>query len=146
MRSEPNKAHEMVRVVVDTNVLVSTLVGRGKPRILVFKLLEKHSVVLSREMLAELADVLSREKFKEVRNSQADKFLSRLVHKSKLVTVRSSFKVVTADPADDIVLNTAYDGDTEYVVTGDKHLLALTEFKGIKIVKVTRMLEIITNH
>ncbi len=145
MRNEPDKAHEMVRVVVDTNVLVSALIGRGKPRRLVLKLLEKHSMVLSRPMLAELADVLSREKFREVRSSQVDKFLAGLVHKSMIVTMRPRFKVVAADPNDDIVLNTAYSGKADYIVTGDKHLLALKEFKGVEIVKVIQMLEIITN-
>ncbi|NWG09882.1 MAG: putative toxin-antitoxin system toxin component, PIN family [Nitrososphaerales archaeon] len=133
----------MVRVVVDTNVLVSAFIGRGKPRRLLLKLLEAHSMVLSRQMLAELADVLSREKFSDVRNSQVDRFLSSLVSKSKVVTVRSSFKVIEEDPDDDIVLNTAHGGKADYIVTGDRHLLALKSFKGIEIVKATQMLEII---
>lgn len=53
----------MVRVVADTNVLVSAVVGHGKPRALVYLLLEKHMIISSTEMLAELTDVLSREKF-----------------------------------------------------------------------------------
>lgn len=132
----------MVRAVVDTNVLVSALIGRGKPRRLILKLLEEHSVVLSRQMLAELADVLSREKFRKIRSAHIDRFLSALVRKSKIVTVRSSFEVIKEDPDDNIVLNTAY-GNAEYIVTGDKHLLALKEFKGIEIVKATQMLDII---
>jgi len=81
----------MVRVVVDTNVLVSALVNRGKPRRLVLRLLESHSLVLSRQMLAELADVLSRGKF-AVSGSQTDRFIFGVVRKSKLVTVRSRSK------------------------------------------------------
>jgi predicted nucleic acid-binding protein len=52
----------MVTVVIDTNVVIFAFVGHGKTKSLVTKLLE-HVVVSSREMLAELADVLSREKF-----------------------------------------------------------------------------------
>jgi putative PIN family toxin of toxin-antitoxin system len=130
----------MVRVVVDTNILVSALIYHGKPHILVLKLLEGHTVILSRQMLAELADVLTRDKF-AVKTSQVDRFLAVLVRKSKVVTPSSRFKIISEDPDDDIVLNTAYAGKAEYIVTGDRHLLALREFKRIKIVKVAQMLE-----
>lgn len=140
MRNEPNKARNMVRVVVDTNILVSALINRGKPRKLVLKLLEEHTVILSRQMLAELADVLTRDKF-AVKTPQVDRFLAILVRKSKIVTPSSRFKVISEDPDDDMVLNTAYAGKAEYIVTGDRHLLALKEFKRTKIVKVTQILE-----
>ena len=143
MRNGPNKAHEMFHVVVDTNVLVSALIGRGKPRRLVLKLLEEHLIVLSRQMLVELADVLSREKFSDVRSSQVDKFLSGLVKKCKVVNVVPSFEVFKEDPDDDVVLNMAFSGKAEYMITGDKHLLALKEFKGVRIVKVTQMFDVI---
>jgi putative PIN family toxin of toxin-antitoxin system len=130
----------MVRVVIDTNVLVSAFIVGGKPRRLVLKLLEEHTVILSRQMLAELADVLARDKF-IVKTSQVDRFLASLVRKSKIVTPSSRFKVISEDPDDDVVLNTAYNGKADYIITGDKHLLALKEFKRIKIVTVTQMLE-----
>lgn len=133
----------MVRVVVDTNVLVSALIGHGKPKRLILTLLEKHSVVLSRQMLAELVDVLSRDKFADVKSSQTNRFISALVRKSKIVTTSPRFKVIAEDLDDDIVLNTAYSRKADYIVTGDKHLLALKEFKGIEIVKVTQMLEVV---
>lgn len=138
-----NKSYETICAVIDTNALVSALVGSGSPRKLVLKLLENHLVVLSPEMLAELADVLSREKFKDIRSSQVDRFIAGLIHKAKIVRVRSRFKAIAADPNDDIVLNTAYSGKARYIVTGDNHLLALKAFKGIEIVKVAKMLELI---
>jgi putative PIN family toxin of toxin-antitoxin system len=130
----------MVRVVIDTNVLVSALIVGGKPRRLVLKLLEEHTVILSLPILAELADVLARDKF-IVKTSQADRFLASLVRKSKIVTPGSRFKVISEDPDDDVVLNTAYNGKADYIVTGDRHLLSLKEFKMTKIVKVTQLLE-----
>jgi len=142
VRDEPAKARKMVRVVVDTNVLVSALVGHGKPRRLVLKLLGKHTVILSREMLAELADVLARDRFM-IKDSQLERYLSGLVRKSEIVTISTRFKMISEDPDDDTVLNTAYSGKANYIVTGDRHLLALREFKGIEIVKVTHMLEIL---
>ena len=53
----------MARVVIDTNVLVSSFLKKGKSRNLVVKIIDKHAVILSIPMLAELADVLSRDKF-----------------------------------------------------------------------------------
>ena len=135
----------MVRAVVDTNVLVSALINRRKPRTLILKLLEKHTVILSHQMLAELADVLTRDKFL-LKTSQINTFLANLARKSKIVkskivTPTSRFRIIPEDPDDDTVLNTAYTGKAEYIVTGDKHLLALKEFKRTKIVTVTQMLE-----
>jgi len=142
VRDEPAKARKMIRVIVDTNVLVSALIGHGKPRRLVLKLLGKHTVILSREMLAELADVLARDRFM-IKDSQLERFLSGLVRKSEIVTISTRFKMISEDPDDDTVLNAAYSGKANYIVTGDRHLLALREFKGIEIVKVTHMLEIL---
>jgi uncharacterized protein len=133
----------MVTVVLDTNVLISALLGHGKPRRLVSKLFARHVIVTSRQMLAELRDVLSREKFLNVSTSQADEFLVLLVSRTLLVTVRQPPKIVPEDPDDDIVLATAREAQAEYLVSGDKHLLKLQEFKGIRIVTVNEMLEIL---
>ena len=133
----------MVRVVVDTNVLVSALVGHGKPKMLVLRLFETHSLVLSNKMLAELMDVLSREKFKEVKSSKVGSFVSLLARGSKLVNPSSISRVVPEDPDDDLVLATAHAADADYVVTGDRHLLALKEFRGTRIVRVSEMLALL---
>ena len=132
----------MVRVVVDTNVLVSALVTNGKSRRLLLEVLETHIVILSSQMLAELADVLARDKFK-IASSQINRFLSTMITASKIVKDLTRFKVVAEDPDDDVVLNVAYVGKADYVVTGDKHLLALKRFKKSGIVTVNQMLEIL---
>ncbi len=132
-----------MRVVVDTNVLVSALVGHGKPRRLVFKLLEEHQVVSSRQMLAEFVDVLSREKFMEIDKSDVSSFLSILASKIILVTIKRYFKVVAEDPDDDMVLNTAYEGRATHIVSGDRHLLNLKRLGGIKMVTVSEMLRLL---
>ena len=133
----------MVTVAVDTNVLISALVGHGKPRRLVTKLLEEHALVTSREMLAELADVLARAKFAGIKSPQISEFLSILVSKAVIVRVRQYFKIIVEDPDDDVVLSTAYQGKANYLVSGDKHLLNLKDFRGIRIVTVKEMLDLL---
>ena len=130
----------MTRVVIDTNVLVSALICDGKPRRLVLKLLHEHTVILSRPMLTELADVISRDKF-TISSSQVDRFLSSLIRMSKIVSDHNRFKVILQDPADDVVLNAAYTGRADFIVTGDRHLLTLEQFKKTKILNVNEMLE-----
>jgi uncharacterized protein len=132
----------MVRVVLDTNILVSALIHDGKPRKLVFYLLDKHTVIVSRQMLAELADVITRDKF-VITSSQVERFLSSLVRMSKTVPDKTRFKIVTEDPDDDVVLNTAYTGKADFIVTGDRHLLVLNQFKKTKIIDVNQMIEIL---
>jgi putative PIN family toxin of toxin-antitoxin system len=131
----------MARVVLDTNVLVSAFIYNGKSRKLVLKLLDEHTVILSSQMLAELADVLSREKF-YVTNSQIDRYLSILVRKAKMVPARSSSKVVLEDPDDDIVLDTAMSGKADYIVSGDKHLLKMACYKKVQIISVNELIQI----
>jgi uncharacterized protein len=132
----------MVRVVVDTNVLVSALIAKGKPLWLVQKLLDKHTVILSSQMLAELVDVLSRDKF-TITKVQIDWFISLLLRKSTIASVSGNLKIVLEDPDDNIVLLTAINGKADYIVSGDKHLLTLKKFEGIEIVTISQLLEIL---
>ena len=86
----------MVRVVLDTNVLVSALIDDRKPRRLILELLDKHTVILSRKMIAELADVISRDKFSAT-SSQVNRFLSSLVRMPKMAPDNGRFKAVLKD-------------------------------------------------
>jgi putative PIN family toxin of toxin-antitoxin system len=129
-------------VVIDTNVLISALINNGKPRKLVLKLLDEHTVILSSQMLAELTDVISRDKFSAT-NSQIDRFISILVKKATMVSVRSIPKVILEDPDDDVVLVTALNGKAEYIVSGDKHLLKITNYNKTQIVSVNQFIQII---
>lgn len=117
--------------------------GHGKPRRLVTKLLESHEVVTSSQLLAELVDVLSREKFAVTEEKQANQFLSIILRKATVVTVRRSFDAVRDDPEDDAVLNAAYEGKASHVISGDRHLLSLSRFRGIRIVTVNEMLDLL---
>lgn len=56
--------------------------------------------------------------------------------------MKSKFKVVK-DPDDDMVINTAYDGEAKYIVSGDNHILELKRFGGIVIVKASEMLRMV---
>jgi uncharacterized protein len=123
--------------------LVSAFVGHGKPRRLLSQALKHHEVVASPQLLAELADVLSREKFNAMEKRQLDSYLSLLARKAYIVTPRRVTKAVPVDADDDLVLSTAYEGNASHVVSGDRHLLILRRFRGIRIVTVREMLDLL---
>lgn len=133
----------MLRVVLDTNVLVSALIATGKPRDLLARgIAGEFTLITSRPMLNELILVLRRTKF-NTSEDEIHKVVSALIQSSELVHTKSEFKAVMKDPSDDIIVITAYDGQADIIVTGDKQLLALEKFKRIDIVTVKRMLEIL---
>ncbi len=72
-------------------------------------------------------------------------FLSKFARRVVVVSLKRRFKIVEEDPDDDIVLSTAYFGRARYIISGDKHLLKLKEFRGIEIVTAKQMLELLRN-
>ncbi len=49
-----------------------------------------------------------------------------------------TLNVIIKDPADDRILECAVEGEADYLVSGNKHLLDVNEFRGIKIVAASR--------
>jgi len=135
----------MHRIVADTNVLVSSLIRRGRPHELLLRIdgIDVR-LISSNALMAELISVLAEERIaKYVAKSEVERYIRYVGRRTTLVRIRSKFKVVKDDPKDDIVLNTAYSGEAEYIVSGDQHLIPLREFKGIRIVTVSDMLDIL---
>lgn len=134
-----------MKVVLDTNVLVSALIKAGKSRELLFKIAEKEDrLVLSRSIVEEFLEVTEDPRIRRyVNEGDIIAFLRAVGSIAKIVRVRSRFKVVKDDPDDDVILRTAYDCRANYIVSGDKHLLSLGEFRGIKIVTVSEMLKLL---
>jgi putative PIN family toxin of toxin-antitoxin system len=128
----------MIRAVLDINVLVSALLSpSGAPaRILDLWRQEAFVVVTSEAMLATLERVLSRRAF-------ARKYGLTSGHTTALLRGLRRFTLVTAgeqevsgvapDAEDDAVLACAVEGEADYIVTGDKGLLALETYEGIPL-------------
>ncbi|MEM2148077.1 MAG: putative toxin-antitoxin system toxin component, PIN family [Candidatus Bathyarchaeia archaeon] len=131
--------------VFDVNVLISSLIIKGKPRDLWLKArTNEFTLLLSSQIIAEFIDVISRRKFsKYVKEYDIKVFLEALHQTAKFTRIKSKFKIVEEDPADDIILRTAVDGKADLIVSGDKHLLALKEFRGIKILTADEMLNLL---
>jgi uncharacterized protein len=139
-----------VRVVLDTNTIISGLISQsGFPR----KLLDgartqQFDLCSSPVLMAELLDVLSREKFSS-RLSLAGitpldivRDLRRLAY---ICTPANVPRVIENDPDDDHVLACAVAAQANLIVSGDKHLLGIGgQYQGIRIVTVAEAMQMIS--
>jgi len=124
-----------VRVVLDTNVIVSALLFGGYPeRVFLAGLRGEIQLLTSRALLRELESVLH-EKFKlDVRLVKDTMDLLKTL--AEIVETTSQLKVIAHPDDDNRVLECAVDGNAEFIVTGDtKHILPLKVYKGIKILR-----------
>lgn len=129
-----------MKVVFDTNVLVSALVfpgGRGEEALLRI-VHERDELVVSKSILDELLEVLAR---KFARDPEELSRTAVLV--ADLATVVKSARRLTVlkDVADNRILECALAGQAAVIVTGDKALLALGEYRGIRIITLRDYLE-----
>jgi len=134
-----------VVVVFDVNVLVSALITRGKPRELWLKTVRKElTLVLSEKIRSEFLRVIRRKKFRQYLSERdVVDFLKILNNTARFVRPISKLQVIEEDPDNNLILATAVGCRANYIVSGDRHLLDLGEFRGIKIVTVDRMLGIL---
>ena len=124
-----------LRVVLDTNVLVSALhFPKGTLSAVWGLLLEgKYRLVLSLSIVEEIAGIL-RGRFLW-REEETRNILKILVRKADVVRVDTVLEVVPDDPDDNHILACALAGKVDMVVSGDKDLLRLKEYEGIPIIR-----------
>ena len=135
-----------MRVVVDTNVFVSALLSpQGIPSQL-FHYWGQHffDLLVSEESMDELARVLQYPKIRKgLRSTDAElaEFVRLFREKGLLVTPQETIRAITADVSDNLYLEIAVAGDAQCIVSGDKHLLRLQEYRGIPILTPTEFLD-----
>ena len=130
----------MIRVVIDTNVMVSAYLGGRLETIIVAWIEGKFVLTVSNQIVNEYINVLSRPKFKIAR-AELDDFAALILSKAEFVVPGESIRVVEADPSDNKFLEAAVTGQADYIVSGDKHLRDLKEFRGIAILTPSAFLE-----
>ncbi len=121
------------KVVIDTNVIVSAFGWHGTPEKIVRLIITgKIQNFITMEMLAEVARVVSYPKLKFPESLQVE-IIETIFSFSKIVEVRELVDIIKDDPEDNKVLECAISAGSEFIITGDNHLLRLGNFKGIEI-------------
>jgi len=117
----------MARVVIDANVIISAAYG-GKPLTAVTQALEKHEVYLSESIRRELEQTfvkLSRKLSREQIIFIQEK-IGQILAKAKCITVSASV-VLSRDAADDHYLSLCKEAKADFLITGDKDLLSISQ-------------------
>lgn len=128
-----------MRVIVDTNVLISAFAFGGNAEKVLDEVLAQGELIISPFILEELDRVLSL-KF-EVPKSQTRKIKSLLEHVGVLIHPHTTLPSICRDPDDNHILQLAESTDAEFVITGDKDLLVLAHFGQTQIVSPKAFLE-----
>ncbi|MBM4149112.1 MAG: putative toxin-antitoxin system toxin component, PIN family [Lentisphaerae bacterium] len=120
-----------MRIALDTNVLVAAFIAHGNCNELLEYCIVRHEVILSKFILGELLDVLTR-KFGFTR-AEAHAAVRLLRTRTRLIDPAPLPVPVCRDPDDDTILATARTAECDAIVTGDKDLTDLKHYEGIRI-------------
>ncbi len=123
----------MKRVVLDTNIVISSALGGALVLILEGWDEGKFTVIVTSDILSEYFEVLNRPKFR-LKQETIDKIARYLYQFSEFVVPEERIQFIEADPKDDKFLEAAIAGKVDFIVSGDKHLLDLKEFQSIPII------------
>jgi putative PIN family toxin of toxin-antitoxin system len=136
-----------VRVVFDTNLIVSGMLWSGSPHKVLQLAIEQRVIAITSEgLVEELRDVLKRKKF--------EKYLERLQKTPEMLVMAYLDYATVVEPsqladekirdADDVkVLEVAIGGKASYIVSGDDDLLSLRNYAGIAIITARQLLDFI---
>lgn len=134
-----------MKIVLDTNILVSAFVFGGIPYEIIRKVVAGDlELVLSKPIIAEMIIVLkSKFMWQDYHLKEQIEFLIAI---AKIVEPKSIVKFVKLDPGDNKILECAIEAKAQYIITGDKkHLLPIRKYKSIKIVSPTDFYLLLTN-
>ena len=129
----PGKKYKRLRVVLDSNVLISAVVFGGKPREILERVLWGDlTLIISPAILDEVEAVLGGEKFR-FSGEAARIVVQEIESLAEIVDPATAVSVVPDDPDDDRVIACALDGRADCLISGDQHLLKIGWYASLPI-------------
>ena len=130
------------KVVLDTNIFISSVLFRGKLEIIARNWKNgAFEFLLSKEVLNEYIRVLHYPKFalsgKEIKGIIEEELLPYITP----VITHSNEQIVKNDPSDDKFFILAVDGKADVIVNGDSHILSIKKYKGTVVMNAAEFLE-----
>ncbi len=123
----------MKRVILDTNIFVSMALGGQVGKINDRWRAGEFILVVSEEIVSEYLEVLQRPKL-HLKSHTIAVLAGRIYRKAKFVKPEERVSGIQPDPKDDKFLEAAVAGQVDFIVSSDKHLLNLKNFRSIPII------------
>jgi putative PIN family toxin of toxin-antitoxin system len=121
-----------MKVVFDTNVLISAFITRGRCSEVFEHCVRRHALITSEFILGEFEDHLVHKFNFSV--EEAEEAVKLLRSKMEVVVPAELGTIVCRDTSDDKILGTAIAGGASCIITGDNDLLAIEQYCKIDIV------------
>ena len=134
-----------MRVVFDTNIVVSYLLTQGKTVARIMDYWEQGSfvVLISPAMFAELRDVLQRPRLRPYMSADPQALLELMEQDAEHVPGELLLSGICRDPKDDLFIACAVEGGADVIVTGDDDLLVLESYREIQMMSPAAFLQLL---
>ena len=133
----------MLRVVLDTNVLVSAMIStKSAPALLLDAAGENYALFVSLDILEEFKGVISRDKF-GFSDEEISTIMEAIISVSEIVNPEIKIDVIKSDPDDNKIPECAITCGDSYIVSGDKRLLELGEYRSISIINPREAIDLL---
>ena len=132
-----------MKIVIDTNIFVSSFLLKGNPREIINRVTSRiDKLYITDEILFEIRKVMLREKFK-LNENVVDDYINTIKYFSIKVFPKYKIENISRDKDDDKFLKCGIEGNVDYLITGDIHLLELEKYNKIIMIKPREYLEIV---
>ena len=123
---------KIMRILIDTNILISGLFFGGLPKRLLAEIDENFNVCVNEKILSEYNQQIDK-KISNPKYNLNEKIREKFFDSLQSFEIKSDLKICR-DPDDDKFINCAIDAKAIYIVSGDNDLLTIKNFAGIEIV------------
>lgn len=130
------------RLVIDTNLFISGLLNPHGPSSILIEYLprKRYQLLISGEILKEYQDVINR--FRKISYTKRNKLVGKIRANALWVKPIEHFSVIKTDPKDDKFIDCAVAGGGNFIVSNDRDLLDMKEFRSIYIISLPAINEI----
>ena len=130
-----------MRIVIDSNIFVSSFFWGGNPRRIIDRVIDGlDELYISDEILKEILEVMSRKKF-DLELQKVMDYISIIDQYANKVVPKENIEIISRDKDDNKIIYCGLIGKVDCIITGDNDLLILKEYNGIKIMTPKEYLE-----